>query len=173
MTFEALTKKLSPVIKRIVYKVNVGFTYFNEEDLYQEALIHLWSDFNAGKLENKTDSYILQGCYFYLKNYIRVSRPKARTISIDFIIGDDGESVKETLFLKDKHCEDYFDSLNSKFLADTLHNNGFTNREKKILRFYSEGLTTRQIGTRLGISHVRVVKLTEIIRQKSQKYIDK
>jgi len=172
MTFDAFLKRLSATIRRISYKLNRYPAYFNDEDLYQEALIHLWQDFKRGKLSDKTDSYILQGCYFHLKNYIRVARPKARLMSIDTVIGEDGETFEESIYLRDRHSDDYFDTLNNRLLAETLHNNGFTRREKKILRFYAEGLTTREIGSRLGISHVRVIKLTGLIREKCRKYRD-
>lgn len=71
MSFQELHQKLSPTIKRIAYRLNGHYRSFNHDDLYQEATIHLWSNFLKGKLSDKTDSYILQGCYFHLKNYIR------------------------------------------------------------------------------------------------------
>jgi RNA polymerase sigma factor (sigma-70 family) len=39
-------------------------------------------------------------------------------------------------------------------------------REKEIVRLSAEGLTVREIGSRLGISHVMVVKMRKKIRIK-------
>jgi RNA polymerase sigma factor (sigma-70 family) len=171
MSFEELLKKVSPVLKRITYKLRGYSALFNEDDLFQEALIHLWEDFNAGKLSDKTDSYILQGCYFHLKNYIRKSRVKIRLVSLETIINKEGTSLEETLFLKDDRRENSPDYINDKMLVDTIQNNGFTRREKDMLSFYAEGLTTREIGKRIGVSHVSVVKMTARIKDKCKKYI--
>jgi len=174
MVFEELVKKLSPTVKRIAYRLNGCHRFFDCEDLYQEALVGLWHDFNAGKLSDKTDSYILQGCYFHLKNYIRKMRAKAKMISLEALINnEDGYvTLKETLIAKEGNDGNYFDNLNDKLLADTIRNNGLTPREKNILGFYAEGLTTRQIGDKLGVSHVMVIKMTAKIREKCRQYID-
>ena len=74
--FEVLIKRVSPTLKRITYRLNGHFSFFNDEDLFQEALIHLWEDYQKGKIQDKTDSYILQGCHFHLKNYLRKMKPK-------------------------------------------------------------------------------------------------
>ena len=58
MPFEALIAKLSPTLKRITCKLDGHFTFMDDQDLFQEALIHLWSDIQLGKLDDKTDSYI-------------------------------------------------------------------------------------------------------------------
>ncbi len=171
MSFEGLVKKISPTLKRITYRLNGHFTFFNEDDLFQEALIHLWQDFNAGKLNDKTDSYILQGCFFHLKNYIRKSRVKIQMVSLETVINEEGTSLGETLFLKDERRENSLDYLNDKMLVETIRNNGFTRREKDVLSFYAEGLTTREIGKRMGVSHVSVVKITARIKDKCRKYI--
>src|SRR3989338_8897915 len=98
MDFEVLVKKLSPTLKRITYKLNGHFTFFNDEDLFQEALIHLLQDFRAGRLQDKTDSYILQGCYFHLKNYIRKVNERPNVISFDASLGaNDEATVKDIL----------------------------------------------------------------------------
>ena len=44
-----------------------------------------------------------------------------------------------------------------------------TRKEKEIVFFYLQGWTTREIGERLGISHVSIVKLEEKIREKCKK----
>lgn len=171
MEFNELSARLTPKLKAISYRLNHQFTFFNEEDLYQEALIHLWQNSRSGSLNDKTDSYILQGCYFHLKNYIRKNRVKAKLVSIEENIGQ-GENSFEDLFLKDEKSPDLRERLNDLLLAETIFNNGFTLKEKKVLRYYAEGLTTRQIGERLGVTHVSVVKMTNRIREKSRKYID-
>jgi len=170
--FEDIVKRISPTLKRITYKLNGHFSFFNDEDLFQEALIHLWQDFQERKLSDKTESYILQGCYFHLKNYIRKCRIKAKLISIDEIVDEDNASFKKTLYLQDERAECTFDRLSNKLLAETIRNNGLTQREKNILFFCCDGLATREIGARLGISHVRVVKLLAKIKEKCKKYRD-
>ena len=82
-TFEELVKRLSTKLKGIAYKVHWAGYYFNNDDLYQESLLHLWHEYNAGTLSDKTDSYILQGCYFHLKNYMRTALDKVRLVSLD------------------------------------------------------------------------------------------
>jgi len=58
----------------------------------------------------------------------------------------------------------------SKMLIEKINNNGLTKREKEVFNLGLEGLTTREIGGRLGISHVMVVKLKGKIRDKCEKY---
>lgn len=173
MTFEKLVERLTPKLKGITHKLNGHFTFFNDEDLFQEALIHLLQDFRAGELGDKTDSYILQGCFFHLKNYIRSQKIRKHFLSLEAAAGDEeGMSLKDTLWLQDKNSMCYRDSLNDKLLAETIHNNGFSKKEKEILLYCRDGLTTRDIGKRIGVSHVMVVKLMSRIRGKCREYID-
>ena len=78
-----MMRKLSPTLRRITHKLNGHFTFFDEDDLFQEALEHLWLAFQDGTLGDKTDSYVLQGCYFHLKNYIRKTMDKAKLTSLN------------------------------------------------------------------------------------------
>jgi RNA polymerase sigma factor (sigma-70 family) len=172
MDFNLLLKRISPILKRIIFRLNSRFTFFNEEDLYQEAVIHLWQDCNNGKLSDKTDSYVLQGCYFHLKNYIRKNRVKVRCVSIEEQVDEEGLNYREYLSFQDTAGREYLDNLHNKLLAETIRNNGLTSREKEILSFYAQGLASREIGKRLGVSHVRVVKLMSRIREKCKKYLD-
>jgi len=171
--FEQIIKKISPILKRITYKLNGHFIIFNDEDLYQEALAYLWQDFNSGKLNDKTESYILQGCYFYLKNYIRKTKARVKIISIDDIMNEEQACLKNTLFLQDLKSARIIDDLHNKALVEAIRDNGLTDRQKHILFLVSEGLTTREIGARLGISHVMVIKLISRARDKCRKHIDR
>lgn len=173
MSFEELHRKLSPTIKRIAYKLNGRYRSFNHDDLYQEASIHLWSDFLKGKLSDKTDSYILQGCYFHLKNYIRKVNERANIVSIDGALNTDDEATVEDVLGEHWACPDCRQELHNKFLAQSIRDNGFNPKEKRLLDYFSRGMTTRDIGKRLGISHVSVVKLMQKIRAKAQKHLDR
>lgn len=171
MHFEELIKRLSPKLNGITHKLNGRFTFFNEDDLYQEALVHLWMDYKDSKLTDKTDSYILQGCYFHLKNYIRKVQDKACLVSMHTIVNEEeGLELEGILSLEDPKT--YFDDINSKVLIEEILNDGLTKREKEVFSLCLKGLTTREIGNRLGISHVRVVKLRGKIKEKCRKYVE-
>jgi len=172
MEFTRLVKRLSPKLKAIAYRLNHNHTFFNDEDLYQEALVHLWKLMQGKGLSDKTDSYILQGCYFHLKNYIRTHRDRIRPLHIEALTRD-GEEASGGFELKDEHAEGFFDRLNDSLLADVIRNNGLSPREKELLPLFSEGLTTREIGRRVGVSHVRVIKMRREISRKCRKYLDK
>jgi RNA polymerase sigma factor (sigma-70 family) len=172
MEFEKLAEKLTPKLKAIAYKLNHRFTFFNDEDLFQEALMHLWKENAAGKLANKTDSYILQGCYFYLQNYIRTAKDKYISCNLEAHSAEDSEHYQESPELKDERSGDYFERLNREMICDVIRNNGLTSREKELLPFFSEGLTIREIGRKAGVSHVSVLKMKEEIRRKCRKHLD-
>jgi RNA polymerase sigma factor (sigma-70 family) len=173
MNFEQLHQKLSPTIKRIAYRLNGHYRSFNHDDLYQEAIIHLWGNFLKGKLSDKTDSYILQGCYFHLKNYIRKVNERSNIVSINAALSADNNTTMEDVLGEYWSCGDCREELHNKFLAQSIQNNGFSPKERRLLAYFSQGLTTRDIGKRMGISHVSVVKMMQKIRGNSQRHIDK
>jgi len=164
MCFEEVVKRITSKLKGIAHKLNGHFSFFNEEDLYQEALIHLFQDYHRGKLNGKTDSYILQGCYFYLKNYIRKAQDKFNSVSLNALMDEEGNDLEEILCLENP--ESCFADLEDKILIEQIQNNGLTQREKEIFYLSLEGLTIREIGKKLGISHVMVLKIKKLLRRK-------
>jgi len=172
MSFEELVKKISPVLKRITYKLSRHLGHFSNDDLLQEALLHLWLDFQKGKLKDKTDSYILQGCYFHLKNYMRVNVEKVSLVRLSGLANDQGEEVDLDSILPLESGEPLFENLHCKMLVEQIMNNGLTLREKEVFALSLEGLTTREIGARIGVSHVMVVKLKSSMREKCYKHLD-
>lgn len=163
--FEEMIGKLSPTLRRITYKLNGHFTFFDENDLFQEALEHLWVAFENGSLSDKTDSYVLQGCYFHLKNYIRKTMDRANLTSINLPIDEDGSTIEDTLICHDNNTEDTVDSV---FLSEAISKIGLSEREEKILSFCLSGMTVREIGKEMGISHVMVVKIKGRIKIKCE-----
>ena len=173
-SFNSLVAKFSPGIKRIAYKLNGRYRSFDHDDLYQESLLHLWNASRENKLADKTDSYILQGCYFHLRNCIRKINEKPNTLSLESMFDTQSDSSAADVLLN--RCvvsPDMRDQLDTILVAGAISNNGFSPREKRIIFSLSEGLTTRQIGRRLGVSHVSVVKMLKKIRRKSSRHIDK
>jgi len=164
MGFDLFLKRLTPKLRAIAFKLNRGFSSMDQEDLFQEAVVFLWKNFNRGAFAGKTESYILQGCYFYLQNHIRTSKDRFNRVCLD--------DAQETVDLPDPSHEDFIERLNNRLLADVICNNGLTDREKRLLPLFAQGLTTRQIGARVGLSHVRVVKMKKVIGDKCRKYLD-
>jgi RNA polymerase sigma factor (sigma-70 family) len=161
--FEDMMRKLSPTLRRITHRLNGHFTFFDEDDLFQEALEHLWVAFENGTLSEKTDSYVLQGCYFHLKNYIRKTMDKIRLTSINMPIDEDGSTIEDTLVSRDNNAEEAADDM---FLAETMKIAGLSEREEKVLSLSLSGMTVREIGEKMGISHVMVVKIKSGIKIK-------
>jgi RNA polymerase sigma factor (sigma-70 family) len=164
-SFETLVEKLSPTLKRITCKLNGHFTFMDDQDLFQEALIHLWTDFRQGALNDKTDSYILQGCYFHLKNYIRKTQDSATIVSLNSILDEDGPHLEETLIADDLASYDRVESV----LQIEAIGAGISQRERDVLFFCLEGMTMREIGKKMGISHVSVLKIRNKIKERYQK----
>jgi RNA polymerase sigma factor (sigma-70 family) len=163
MSFETLVTRISPTLKRITHRLNGHHSFFNDEDLLQEALLHLWIHYNDGSLSDKTDSYILQGCYFHLRNYLRKVHDKATMVSLNTATTDDGVRLEEYLTADGVTPIDY---LESRMQVEAGEEKYLTERERAILSFILEGMSMREIGSKLGISHVMVLKIRNKIKEK-------
>ena len=168
MSFDALTKRISPTLQRIAQKLNGHLSFVDHEDLFQEALLHLWTDFRDGSLNGKTDSYVLQGCYYHLKNYIRKAQDSATLVSLNSIVDDEAVRLEELLEAEDVAAFDYVDG---KMQVEALLESGLTERERDVLALSMEGMTTREVGQRLGISHVAVVKVRNKLKSRYDQLI--
>ena len=163
--YDDVINRLSSEIKCIVNKVYENNSVFDRDDLYQEVLLHLWFDFTEGRLTDKTDSYILQGCYFHLKNYIRKNRRKINFISIECIKGRDDKLSDIQI------SEEYSKDIDYEFFIEHMQsNNKLNSRELKILYLLLDGLSVREIGEKLGISHVMVIKIKHRVETKIRAY---
>jgi RNA polymerase sigma factor (sigma-70 family) len=163
MSFEGLVRRISPTLKRITKKLNGHHSFFDDDDLYQEALCHLWIDYREGTLGDKTDSYILQGCYFHLRNYLRKTQDNAILVSLNAPVGDDGVMLEDLMSVDDGSYDNY---LESKLQIEAAEKQYLTEREKSVLLLSLEGMSMREIGGKLGISHVMVLKIRNRIKAK-------
>lgn len=165
MKYEELIENISPKLKAISKKVKVRYTYCDEDDFYQEALLHLWCQFKNNALGDKTDSYILQGCYYFLKNYIRkiCKSVDMCSVSLDSPANEEGCAIADSIISEAYVTED--NSIEIFFFMDNAETS-FNEREKDVFYYQLEGYTTREIGERIGVSHVAVVKTSTRIREK-------
>ncbi len=165
MDFEVLVKRISPKLRAITKKLDGRYTSFDDDDLYQEALLSLWEKYNKNKLSDKTDSYILQGCLFFLKNHIRKVYKKmdSRSISLNTVINEDEGTLEDVLI--SSYADSRNNSLNNDLLLEAIYAR-LSEKEKKIIGLYLDDLTVREIGRRCGISHVMVLKIRSRIKDK-------
>jgi RNA polymerase sigma factor (sigma-70 family) len=163
MSFEHLITRILPTLKRITHRLNGHHSFFDDEDLCQEALIHLWLNYKEGTLLDKTDSYILQGCYFHLRNYLRKVQEKAPVLSINTGVGEDGTKLEDILTIDGIAA---FDCVESKIDIEAREAKCLTDREKTILSLIMEGMSMREVGAKVGISHVMVLKIRNKIKEK-------
>ncbi len=169
--FEELVKELNPKLKAIARRLDGKYTSFNDEDLYQEALIHLWEKFRDNTLSDKTRSFILQGCFFEMKNYIRTAHKNIDklTVSFDERINEEGNTLLDLIGDERGNPSDTSEAGDTLVREMTGNLNG---RERDVFGMVVKGLTTREIGRKLGVSHVMVVKIKKRITVKCRKFRD-
>jgi RNA polymerase sigma factor (sigma-70 family) len=167
MLFQELLGRLSSKLKGIAYKIHKADPAFQPDDLYQEAATHLWMEYQQGKLSEKTDSYILQGAYFYLKSYTRATRDDMPSLSMNAPINDTGEELQD--FILSPESLNAPEGSDLDLLMEQAFNSALDRKEKEVVFFYLQGWTTREISERLGVSHVSIVNMESRIREKCQK----
>ncbi|MBU4304944.1 MAG: hypothetical protein KJ893_04905 [Candidatus Omnitrophica bacterium] len=169
MKFEELAGRIDFRLRQISRKLDGRYTAFNDDDLYQEALLYLWRKYENEELADKNDAYILKGCFYFLKNYIRTMHKSidVHLTSLNKPINLDGTTLEDVI------CADNFESMTDVLNIDLLREqiNGILNeREIGILSMYSDGFTVREIGKKLNISHVMVVKIKNKINEKCERF---
>ena len=175
MNFEVFLNTMAPKLRQIALKFRRSVRFADEEDLLSEMTSFLWENWKRHVFADKTESYILQSCYFHLRNYLRTAREKRGMVSID----EDGESAlqsregdDDSFSLKEMlpdRSTDVSSISEGNALYEKIMNNGFKPVEKEIVRLLCDGFTVREIGRRLAISHAMVVKYKKNISDKVSK----
>jgi RNA polymerase sigma factor (sigma-70 family) len=163
MEFSELVKKFSPWIKQLTARMPTFSQSIDKDDLYQEILFSLWEKWKNGEFSDKTDGYIKGSCYFHLKNYLRKFREKAKLVSLHEPLGEEGVTLEELIpDQKSLRPERWDDAI----FIQQMKEKELTHREKEVAEFLLQDYTLRDIGKKLGISHVRVLKIKENIGKK-------
>ncbi len=163
--FEELVKELDPTLKAIARRLDGKYTAFDDKDLYQEALVHLWEKFRDNSLSDKTRSFILQGCFFEMKNYIRTKYKSIDrcAVSLDEPINEEGDTLLDVVADERAQADDTVGTVEQWTRGMIID---LTERERSVFTLTLRGATTREIGRELGISHVMVVKIKKKIAVK-------
>ncbi|MCQ9208239.1 MAG: sigma-70 family RNA polymerase sigma factor [Omnitrophica bacterium] len=163
MDFETLYNRLAPILKKIATSYKARGAFIDQDDLYQEMTVHLWKRFGQGVPFGVNESYIIQGCKFHIFNYLRKNREKTVILSLERSRTQDGSKLEDVLSCQ---SEPLSRCLERKTVFEEIRNNGFTKREKEVLTYLVKGFTVREVGGKLGISHVMIVKYKNRIIKK-------
>jgi RNA polymerase sigma factor (sigma-70 family) len=163
MNFEKVLLKLTPKLKGIALRLNGRLRFIDEDDLMQEMSIHLWKKWKQDELKGKTESYMLQSCWFHIKNYLRTVSDKTEIISIDEPNNNKGTILNKII---PYNFQAFLESIMLRIIIEKISENGLTKREKEVFVLCLEGYTLREIGERLNISFVRVSKIKKNICRK-------
>ena len=155
MNFDELYKKINPKLKRIAKKHNGHGLFIDEDDLYQEMCMYLLDHYKSGMPEDVNESYIAKGCEFHILNYIRKNRCKASIVSLEQPLNDNGDTAGDIITDTAKPADELLDK---EIIVEEIRNNGFSKKEKAVFFLLAEGRTAREVGERLHISHVMVLK---------------
>ena len=124
-----------------------------EEDLLQEAIIHLW--LREKQHPGQSQSWYIQSCRLYLQNFLRKGRSvdggkrrRNAELRIDVEAQAELERCVDDTFLSLVCARDLLAEL-CKWL---------TSVEKQILSLSHEGLSLREIGEQLDLSHTSVIR---------------
>ncbi len=165
MDFRFLLAKITPALRYIARK-HLFYSWYSEEDLYQEMCLYLWQNYGAGLPIGINEAYVIKGCEFHIQNFLRKGRPKLATSSLDELISPGGLTLGEVL---EDTKADFRSTIHDKVTIDEIARIGLTDKEKSVLSFLLKGLTARQIAKELGISHVMVLKHKKSIIKKWHK----
>jgi DNA-directed RNA polymerase specialized sigma subunit len=86
--------------------------------------------------------------------------------SMENPINEDGAILEDVIASKDPMPTD---QVEYNLLSEDIQSSPLDERELRIVDMSAEGLTLRQMGERLGISHVAIIKLKKKIRTKCEK----
>lgn len=166
MNFRELYEKISPKLKRLARVRSAHCALLEEDDLYQEACLHLWNNFREGMPEGVNESYIVKSCEFHILNYLRKKRKRVNILTMDEPINEEGGTLGDLLADDKARGEEHIDRA---ITIDDIRNNGFSDREKQVFSLLIKGCTVREAGRALGISHVMVVRARKSIISKWQR----
>lgn len=168
MSFESLFNNISPRLKGIARWYKRTGCLFSEDDLYQEMCIYVWNNYKKGLPEDINEAYVIKGCKFHMLNYLKKDSRAKITMSLERPIDENGTMMRDLIPSND---EPLHRRISKNLTIDKIRNNGFSKNEKRVFSLLLEGYTVREIGQRMGVSHVMIVKYkNSLIEKWHEKY---
>ncbi len=165
--FHNMYKNILPRIRYVAFKVLKNrrdfFKFIDERDLVQEMSLWLWEKYPEGVPENFNDAYIVNGCEYFIRNYLRKITERKKVVSLDAILDDSGHSFVDLI---PDDTEPVYERLDRELLVSDIKEERLNPKEKDVLNLSLQGYTCRQIGDKLRMSHVMVVKYRKRIYDK-------
>ncbi|MDP8254090.1 MAG: LuxR C-terminal-related transcriptional regulator [Candidatus Kaelpia aquatica] len=165
MDFRILLEKITPRLKYIA-RMNTLYGFYSQDDLFQEMCIYLWQQYRYGLPIGINESYVVKGCEFHLKNFLRKGRPKIVLSSLDESICSGGITLVDIL---EDDKADSKSRIEARLTIDDIKDLGLTDKENSVLSLLLKGHTMREIAVKLDVSHVMVLKYKNNIRKKWKK----
>jgi len=162
--FEQWVSPFLPTLSIMAERIGKLPLWMDKEDLLSQMVLDLWEKWKRGDLQDKTPSYIFRSCWFAAQNYLRKSKDKISLLSLDEPVDEEGTPFIELM----EHNSSFFPGFQIRQGLDKLKEY-LNQREQEVFHLQTQEYTTREIGQRLGISHVRVVKIQQHIRAKGKK----
>ena len=156
MLFNAVLQRISSRLKAIAHKYTGYCMFIDNDDLFQETSLHLWDRYQKGEIAGKNDAYLVQSCKFHILNYLRKNKPGVLLVSMDELMSDDGDTLKDTI--PDIKAQPIASTVSDEMQVAEIRDSSASDKETTIMKLLEEGHTVREIGKKLGISHVMVIK---------------
>jgi hypothetical protein len=142
-------------LRQLSLKYGRRLPFLDPDDLLSEMKVFLLMRCRGKGLGGKTESYIVQSCYFFLRNYLRKACDGEKLLSLDDPLNcppEDGERTRLEEVLPDRG-PDTERGAEGNVLYETIMHGGFSWQEKRIVELLCSGFTVREVGRQLGISH--------------------
>jgi len=172
MQFAGTVENLETKLRNIAR--NVTDNKADQDDLLQEGWLYLWK--NKEKLENKTISYVLTGCYFRFIDYLKQGRSidsKSReSLTVISLHWTSDEGQEPLVSIIPSRVEDAMDTLTAKDLEEQIRKH-LNARLKESYDLLLKGYTLGEIAKELNLTHEAVRLRVKKIRGMAKEYLEK
>lgn len=165
--FIALKEKIERLLWKLAKECSTEIKA-DPEDIVSVLNGHLWQEYKNGELQGKTISYIYQNCWYYIKNYIRINKKDALSLTVE-PVHQEGSSYLDSV------AEENNEELNIEAIdmVEAIKKSGLSPKEREVFVLMrqgfaekQDGFTMREIAARMNISHVRVYKIQKNLTRK-------